>query len=157
TVLDRDGRITLWNDALARLSGRPRERALGRTIVEAMPALVRSELPRRIDEALHEGIFFALTDIALREADGTRIVRVETLPDVDGVAIGWQDITEHARTDDEARRAAARLTLAAEGANDGLWEWDLRGAQLYVSPRWRALLGLGARNDAVHPREWLDR
>ncbi|MEJ6001648.1 EAL domain-containing protein [Paucibacter soli] len=35
-----------------------------------------------------------------------------------------------------------RYALAAQGANDGLWDWDLRSQQVYYSARWLALMGL---------------
>jgi diguanylate cyclase (GGDEF)-like protein/PAS domain S-box-containing protein len=35
-----------------------------------------------------------------------------------------------------------RYALAAQGANDGLWDWDLRSQRVYYSPRWLALMGL---------------
>ncbi len=34
-----------------------------------------------------------------------------------------------------------RLRLAMKGANDGLWDCDLAGGQIYFSPRWKSMLG----------------
>ena len=52
SVVDSNGLVTLWNDALERILGCPRERALGRSLVGAMPALGQTDLPRAINEAL---------------------------------------------------------------------------------------------------------
>src|SRR5213076_1933060 len=59
-----------------------------------------------------------------------------------------------------ARRAgdhAAWRALAAEGANDGLWQWNLQTKEFYVSGRWRAMIGLPAHAAIGGFDEWLDR
>ena len=50
SVVDGNGRITLWNDALERILDCPRERALGRSLAGAVPALGKTDLPRAISE-----------------------------------------------------------------------------------------------------------
>jgi diguanylate cyclase (GGDEF)-like protein/PAS domain S-box-containing protein len=34
-----------------------------------------------------------------------------------------------------------RYALAAKGANDGLWDWDLHSGNIYFSERWQSMLG----------------
>ena len=62
----------------------------------------------------------------------------------------WHDVTERTRAEQELKRSGERLALAAEGANDGLWEWNLQTQEFYVSGRWRAMIGLPAH--AAHRR-----
>ena len=46
--------------------------------------------------------------------------------------------------------------LAVRGANDGIWDWDLKRDTLYCSPRWRSVLGLDPISEYVPFRDWLD-
>ena len=50
-ILDHTGDVTRWNGALARITGCPTERALGRSLVAAVPGLSQTDLPKAIAEA----------------------------------------------------------------------------------------------------------
>lgn len=50
-----------------------------------------------------------------------------------------------------------RYALSAAGSNDGLWDWDLRRERIYLSPRWREMLGLTDDDVTDSPVEWFSR
>lgn len=52
-----------------------------------------------------------------------------------------QDIEDRRQMELALRESERRYALAAAGANDGLWDWDIEQCTLYVSPRWKRMLG----------------
>ncbi len=125
--------------------------------MEAVPSLGRSELPRAIQDALAARKPRTLEDVRLGTAADARVMQVKIVPVAGGVSLVWRDITERARADREIRQAGERLALAAEGANDGLWQWDLRSQEFYVSGRWRAMIGLPGTAGTGRADDWFDR
>ena len=55
------------------------------------------------------------------------------------------------------RASEERYALAANGTNDGLWDWQITTGEAYFSPRWKAMLGLDADEKTDSIDDWLDR
>ena len=56
------------------------------------------------------------------------------------------------------KESEERYALALAGANDGLWDWDLRSDQMYYSARWKAMLGIKDDEKILPtPEEWFGR
>ncbi len=55
------------------------------------------------------------------------------------------------------RESEERYSLAARGASDGLWDWDLRTGRVYYSERWKTMLGHADADVGDSPEEWLSR
>ncbi|MBI3563485.1 MAG: PAS domain S-box protein [Gammaproteobacteria bacterium] len=67
---------------------------------------------------------------------------------------------ERINTDRALRKSEEQLKLALEGANDGLWDWDLASGRTYYSPRWQGMLkfelgeikpDISAKESLIHP------
>ena len=64
------------------------------------------------------------------------------------------------QTENAMRKSEEQLKLALEGANDGLWDWNIKTGHTYYSPRWQTMLGykvgevapyITAKEGLIHP------
>src|ERR1700719_3227895 len=62
----------------------------------------------------------------------------------------------HKRAQEELKESEERYALAARGANDGLWDWNLSTNVIYFSARWKAMLGCQDDEIGNKPEEWFE-
>lgn len=91
-VVDRSGRIQLWNRAAAKLTGREADRVLGRTLRQALPDFLGAPAPLgTIERAINHGEQATLEHIAGPGA-GSRVYEVRLLPFSDGVTVFFNEV-----------------------------------------------------------------
>jgi diguanylate cyclase (GGDEF)-like protein/PAS domain S-box-containing protein len=164
-VLDPSGRIVRFNHACEDASGYTFEEVRGRVSWEVLlqpgaPADaaremfargLASEFPRS-----HE------SDWLRRDGGRRRIVwsNATVLNDagaVDLIVGCGNDITERRQIELKLRESEERYALAMRGANDGLWDWDLKTDRLFLSGRWKAMVGCGDAEIGESPDDWFTR
>lgn len=67
------------------------------------------------------------------------------------------ELSERKRVELALRESEERYALATQGANDGIWDWDLRSNQIYFSARWKGMLGFRENEIPDQPQEWMNR
>lgn len=65
------------------------------------------------------------------------------------------DITALKQTESALRRSNERYMLAAQGASDSIWDWDLETNTAFVSSRWKEMLGYGENKIDNVMEEWM--
>lgn len=154
SVIDGRGIVTLWNDALERIVGCGREQALGRSLEAIVPSLTQTDLPKAITAALQSGEPQVLEQFVLSHGATRHTLQVRVFPFVGGATLFWNDVTDRARAERALKRSEERYALAALGANDGLWDWDLVKGEIFFSERWRSIVGMPATEGPNRVEDW---
>jgi|GEM_PF-675304 len=68
-----------------------------------------------------------------------------------------RDISERKRSETALKESEQRYALASQGANDGLWDWNIAGDRIYFSIRWKGMLGYTDDEIEDLPDEWFRR
>ena len=162
--LDTSGRLTAFNSAFARLIGHPEAKLRGLPYREFTEVESARRVQRVLSEVYAAGTAQRIVDWEVIRADGERrAVEASVSPVRDGSdwIVGYRglmrDVTERHRTERALRESEERYALAARGANDGLWDWDLGSGAVYYSSRWKSMLGYADGEVAPSPEEWFGR
>ncbi len=165
-VKDREGRFMLANQAVASMYGTTVEELVGRTDAdfnsnpEEVEAFLRDD--REVMTGGRRKFITAepVTDAKTGEVRWFQTTKVPLASPTDGArhVLGVAtDITDLKRAEEALRESEERYALAARGANDGLWDWDLRAGVIYFSPRWKSMLGCEEHEIGCGLEEWLGR
>jgi diguanylate cyclase (GGDEF)-like protein/PAS domain S-box-containing protein len=59
--------------------------------------------------------------------------------------------------EEQLRASEERYALAAKGANDGLWDWEVTTGHLHYSERWKSIVGCEDHEIGTSAEEWFGR
>jgi diguanylate cyclase (GGDEF)-like protein/PAS domain S-box-containing protein len=99
-----------------------------------------------------------------RRKDGTVFpvnLMSDVVSDADGNILGivttCEDISRRKEAERALRASEERYALAARGANDGLWDWEVQSGSAYFSDRWKSILGYSEGEVTDNVDAWLSR
>jgi diguanylate cyclase (GGDEF)-like protein/PAS domain S-box-containing protein len=161
--LDTAGKFTACNAALERLLARSANHLIGSSYRDVVDAEYAARAQDVLSEVYASGTP-QRTEWVIVRADGQRRgveASVAPVRDAAGWIVGYRgmirDATERLHTARALRESEERYALAARGANDGLWDWDIARRAVYFSPRWKAMLGYAASDVGASLEDWLGR
>lgn len=137
-----DGVITSWNAEAERLFGYRADEIVGKSLLTLVPEDRMARSRAAIGKILHGDFFGQYETVRLRK-DGVRLdVELTVSPihggagEIVGAASVCRDITQRKEVD-------ARLQLAIEAAQLGIWDWNLLSNETVYSARAREIYGFG--------------
>ena len=160
TITDLSGKIMYVNPAEAHMHGQTVEELIGQDVSVFAPSGERRPMT---PEQIREMTTWQREAINVRK-DGTSLpvsLLSDVVRDEQGEPVAMvttsEDITVRVAAEKQLRESEERYALAARGAQDGLWDWDLVNNTLYLSPRWKTILGYADGDFGSKPEEWLSR
>jgi PAS domain S-box-containing protein len=101
-------------------------------------------------------------DLSARRKDGTTLpVDISLAPfEADTarfVVAAVRDVSARKRTEMALRESEERFDLAVRGTDAGIWDWDLRTGRLFLSDRWKSMLGYAPDEIAPEFDAWKSR
>ncbi|WP_018294645.1 PAS domain S-box protein, partial [Mariprofundus ferrooxydans] len=155
-TLDPQGRIVSFNRYMENLSGYNLSEVERKEWFDLfLPESIREPTRELFLRAIHDTETHGnITPLLTKDGEEKTIEWYDkTLKDVTGqtmglIAIGL-DVTDRIKDREALKESEQRFQLAMEGANDGLWDWNLLTDEVYYSPRWFSMLGYEA--DAFPP------
>ncbi len=168
-VLDRNLRFVRINDRMAKINGFPPEEHIGKTLQEIVPDLAEQ------GEIVAKELFETKNKVMGREFNGITpakpgVLRTwieqwypvkDSTNQIIGINVAALEITEIKRADKALKKSEEKLRLAIEGADAGMWFWNLEKDIFEWTDRYKTIFGIDpdpkmSYNDflkLVHPED----
>ena len=164
-----DLQVQAWNQSAERIFGYSKEEALGRS---ALGLIVSEDEEAQIDHVVHDLLnrsgSVRSTNHNITKSGRTILCDWHNTPLVSdsgetvGIASLAQDVTQRRHAEEALLKSEQRRDLALEGADLGLWDWDIERGAAFFSPRCADMLGFdpdefGSQIDSwqkrIHPED----
>jgi diguanylate cyclase (GGDEF)-like protein/PAS domain S-box-containing protein len=162
---DAEGRFTLANIAVARhmRAAKPDE-LIGKTDFDFYPPDLAMQFHADEQALIQSGeSLLDHEEFTRDQADQrkwvltTKVLLHDSQGNYTGLVGIGRDITERKQAEAALQESKERYEIAVRGANDGIWDWNLKTNELYYSPRWKAMLGYEESQIGTSSDEWFKR
>jgi PAS domain S-box-containing protein len=160
---DARGHFVYTNPRWQDISGLSLSESLGNGWTNAIHPKDRSVVRTKWAAAVHGKQEFS-HEFRLQISQGkVRWVRLhlKAMQSQDGQVIGYvgtvEEISAKKDAEEALRKSEERWQLALTGTNDGLWDWNVKTNNLFLSARYQEILGLSNQNANTRFEAWIGR
>jgi len=159
-IHDADGNVLDANETELETLGFDRETLLSMNVADFEVGVSQSELKKKWAE-MSVGDIWKVEGEHQRKNGETVLVEVW----VNKVEVGEKeryiavdrDITDRKAREAELQETKERLNLAVEGANLGVWDWDMQTDAVTFNEQWASMLGFSLEDIEPHIDTWEQR
>lgn len=147
---DASGRVIYLNGKAAELAGQAGRNVTGMLAAELLPCFRREDISESLasKQTIHKESVIPSGNCSSTQGEvGSRDIDFSISPisggqsEKQGAVLIFRDITRRKQMENQLRRSEERFALVMEGANDGIWDYNLETGEVYYSPRWKSMLG----------------
>jgi len=131
-----------FNHAAEKIENIPKASVIGKSVKEVFPTIDSFGLLDVLKRVCKTGVAenFTLKQYKDDRISGWRENYVYKLHSGEIVAV-YLDKTHEVNLKSELQKSLERFKIIVEGTTDGIWDWDIKTNELYLSPRWKEQLG----------------
>lgn len=146
-VLNPDGTIQDVNSTVEQVSAYRKDELIGKPFSSLFKNDSSSYIEQLQTKLLSEGHCYNMEDSFLTK--NKKVVPVscsgsllyDQQKNITGLVYIIKDITSQKEAEEALKRSKELFELALRASNDGIWDWDLPSDRLYISARWKEMLG----------------
>ena len=159
---DADGQYLLMNRACRELFNVDDEEIAGLTDDDLFPPEIAEKARKDDRQVIENGEMIELEEeLPTATGNTVRLTRKSPVYAENGEIVGLcgvsTDITEQKQREREITRFKERFELAVEGANLGVWDWDMTTDKVEFNEQWARMLGHSLDEIEPHLEEWEQR
>ncbi len=139
--------VVYANPAVAALTGHSFSQLVGHSLPVLLSRGDGGRYPAGLEALLKEGRDCPKI-CRMTRRDGTRFwgeLSTAPIQEGNGRIVYWvgilDDVSEAMRAEQALKDSKERLDLVIRGSSDGIWDWNVKTGEVYLSARWKSMLG----------------